>query len=556
MVDAAPTGARRPSPALLTALLGLAIAIRIGVVLNAPLDPDESEHLHATWLVADGRIPYLDFWDHHGPPFFYLLAPLTRWLADSPGVYFAARALMAVTSGLALVLVYRLARRLSSTAAIAAVVLLAFLPRFVDQTTEVRPDVPALVAWLGTLLALVRWREGRGRSWLWIAGIALGGAGALNLKTAYGAVGVALVLALESRGPGAGAIRRAAGNLAPLLAGAAVLPAAIVAMLWLQGGWPALGALASEVVVGNLRFVDFRKELPLSGASLGLLALALTGIVLAIRGEGRLRARALRAPLLVPMGAISLFLLLPTTPGVGVYAWLPVLAPAAVFAGLALATCLDRAASGTMRLRVVAGVALAAGLIGPAAYSATLALTGENEDQLRTMRALLRHACPGEPVLDGTALYVFRPSAYHHRVFILGIREWIATGVIAEERLVEEIRRAGPRVAYPDRRLRAIVKVAAFVERHYVWHPDGIMVPGATIPVPGGPAGGRVSVELVATAPYRLVLTDGIRVTIDEAPAQPGVVDLEAGRHAIAWTGPPGAITLAAATCPERAAEQ
>jgi NhaP-type Na+/H+ or K+/H+ antiporter len=34
------------------------------------------------------------------------------------------------------------------------------------------------------------------------------------------------------------------------------------------------------------------------------------------------------------------------------------------------------------------------------------------------------------------------------------------------------------------------------------------------------------------------------------------VVELEAGRHAIAWAGPPGTITLAAATCPERAAER
>jgi len=253
---------------------------------------------------------------------------------------------------------------------------------------------------------------------------------------------------------------------------------------------------------------------------------------------------------------ISLFLLLPTTPGVGVYAWLPVLAPAAAYAGLALATLLDRAASGSTRLRVVAGAALVAGLVGPAAYCAKLALTGENGGQLLAMRALLRHACPGEPILDGTALYVFRPSAYRHRVFILGIREWIATGVIAEERLVEEIRRAGPRVAHPDRRLRAILKVAAFVDRHYVPHPAGIMVPGATISVPGAPSGGRVSVELVATAPYRLTLTDGLRVTIDETPARAGVVELEAGRHAIAWVGPPGTITLAAATCPERAAKR
>jgi hypothetical protein len=150
------------------------------------------------------------------------------------------------------------------------------------------------------------------------------------------------------------------------------------------------------------------------------------------------------------------------------------------------------------------------------------------------------------------ALYVFRPPAYRHRVFILGIREWIATGVIAEEQLVEEIRRARPRVAYPDQRLRAVLQVAAFVERHYVPHPDGILVPGATITVPGGPSGGRVAVDLVAAGPYRLMLTDGLAVTIDGTPARRGVMELGAGPHAITWTGPPGTITLAAATCLER----
>jgi hypothetical protein len=554
--EAAPTGAAAPaglhrSPAILAALIGLATAIRAGVVLNASLNPDESEHLHATWLVGDGRVPFLDFWDHHAPLLFYLLAPLTRWLPDTPNVYFVARAVMVVTSGVALVLVYRLACRLSTSAAMAAVLLLAFLPRFVDKTTEVRPDVPALVAWLAALLALVRWRERAAPAWLWIAGFALGGAVALNLKAAYGAVGVAVVVALASRGDGAGAVRRAAAGLARLVAGAAVLPGAVVMTLWLDGGRAALEALVTEVVVGNLRFVDFRKELPLGG-SLGLVALAIGGIAMTARREGRLLTHPLHGPLLVPMGVISLGLLLPTTPGVGVYAWLPVLTPAAAYAGLALTALLDRAASGAIRPRVVAAAALVAGLVVPAAYSSKLALVEDNADQLGTMRALLRHACPGEPVLDGTALYVFRPPAYRHRVFILGIREWIATGVIAEEQLVEEIRRARPRVAYPDRRLRAILQVAAFVERHYVPHPDGILVPGATITVPGGPSGGRVTVDLVAAGPYRLMLTDGLAVTIDGTPARRGMMELGAGPHAIAWTGPPGTIRLAAATCLER----
>jgi 4-amino-4-deoxy-L-arabinose transferase-like glycosyltransferase len=544
-----PTRVSPLHPAISVALLALVIVIRLGVIRNAPLDPDESEHLNAAWLVAEGRVPFLDFWDHHAPLFFYLLAPVTRWTWDDPGVYFVARTLMAATSGAALYLVYRLARRLSAGAALAAVLLLAVLPRFVDQTTEVRPDVPALVAWLGTLLALVRWRESARPGWLWLAGLALGSAAALNLKTAYGILGVAVVVALPSRAAGPPASAR----LARLLAGTAVGPGLVVARLWLAGGAPALAALGDQVGLGNLQFADFRKELPLSGTGLGLLALAAAGIARALRRDGRRLTHPLHPALLAPMASISLCLLLPTTPGVGIYAWLPVLAPAAVYAGCALATLLARAATDGLRRRAVAGAALAAALLVPAIYSVRLALVDENAAALATLRALLRHACPGEPVLDGMALAVFRPPAYRYRAFILGIREWIATGVIPEPALVEEIRRAGPRVAHADRRLRAILQVSAFVDRHYVPHPDGILVPGAAIAVAGGPLGGRARVDLVAGGPYRLMLTNGLAVTIDRVPVRPGVVSLPAGPHEIAWTGPAGSIRLAAATCPERA---
>jgi 4-amino-4-deoxy-L-arabinose transferase-like glycosyltransferase len=528
--------------------------VRAGVVLLAPLDPDESEHLHATWLTGQGRVPFLDFWDHHAPLFFYLLAPLTWALADRPEIYLAARALMTLAAAGALVLVYRLGRRLSAPAGLAAVVLLAALPRFADQTTEVRPDVPALVTWLLTLLALVRWREAGTRRWLLAAGLALGVTGALNLKAAYGALGLgALVLAgcgAAPRPPG-----RRLGDVAVLVAAALVVPAAVVGVLWLTGGAPALGATWRELVLGNLRFIDARKELPLSGTTLGFTALALGGLAWArSRTGGGLLGHPLHGVLLVPGATIAGVLLLPTTPGVGIYAWLPVLAPAAVYAGAALVALLDGATAGARGRQGLAAAAVALALVLPAAYSARLAL-GEDDGQLRRARSLLRHACPGEPVLDGTALAVFRPAAYFQRVFILGIREWIAAGVVPEERVVADIRRTAPRVAVDDRRLRAILQVAALVDAHYVPHPDGILVAGAAVPVPGDPAGGRATVELLAAGPYRLTATTGVVVALDGQPAAPGVMALAAGRHEVTWTGPPGPpgqIRLAALTCPER----
>src|SRR5438093_2260296 len=269
------------------ALLGLAAVVRAGIALNSALDPDESEHLHAAWLVSAGRVPFRDFWDHHAPLFFYLMAPVTRWANGDIGVYLAGRAAMALTAVASLVVVYRLGRRFSETAARAAVLVLAFMPRFVEKTTEVRPDAPALVAWLLAVVGLVRWREEGRPRWLWLTGLTLGAALALNLKAAYAAGGA--VLAPELAGLGAGPERRAgrmADALARLALGAAVVPGAVGVWLGWTGGGAGLESAVRELLT-NLRFPDFVRERPVADAAFGVLALALAGVGVALRREGR-----------------------------------------------------------------------------------------------------------------------------------------------------------------------------------------------------------------------------------------------------------------------------
>lgn len=49
-----------------------------------PLNHDEVEHLHSTWMVSQGLIPYKDFWQHHSPLLWVLLAPLVNFLSLIP----------------------------------------------------------------------------------------------------------------------------------------------------------------------------------------------------------------------------------------------------------------------------------------------------------------------------------------------------------------------------------------------------------------------------------------------------------------------------------------
>ena len=538
------------------ALLGLAAVVRAGFVLNAGLNADESQHLHSAWLVAQGQVPFTDFWEHHTPLLYYLLAPIARWFADSPAVYLAGRIAMVTAGAAALGLLYRAARRLGPSVAATAVVLLSLQPRFVEHTTEIRPDVPALVAWLAAVLALLCWRE-RGRpAWLWSAGLALGLAGTLNLKAVYAALGAALavVATCVAEVGWQAAPPRVLGALGRLGTGAAVPVLALLAGLWLIGGTAAPVGFAEQVLGTSFRFIDPTRELPVSEEGVGLLVLALVGAVLTLRREGLgVLRHPIHGPLLVPPVVIGLLLLLPGVPAVYRHAWLPVLTAVAVYAAVALEALIAGARAGRRGAAVLLLGAVIVGLVGPAAGSVTTALRDRNSDQLRLMRLELRHACSAEPVLDGTALAVFRPAAYRYRTLINGVRLWVANGVIAEDAIVEEIRRSRPRVAYADWRVRAMVgPLQAFLARHYVLRPDGLLVPGARIPVAGGPAGGREYIELLVPGPYRLALSPGVTAAIDRTPVRPGLVELPEGRHEVTWTGPPGMIGLTALSCAER----
>ncbi|MBO5038577.1 MAG: glycosyltransferase family 39 protein [Alphaproteobacteria bacterium] len=39
---------------------------------------DNVEHIHATWLVAYGKVPYRDFFEHHNPLLWYVFAPILK----------------------------------------------------------------------------------------------------------------------------------------------------------------------------------------------------------------------------------------------------------------------------------------------------------------------------------------------------------------------------------------------------------------------------------------------------------------------------------------------
>ena len=240
---------------------------------------------------------------------------------------------MSLVAAGTLALVYALGRRLGPGVGAAAVILLAVQFRFLQHSILVRPDGPALLTWLATVLMLVRWRE-RERTWrLLAAGLWLGVTAALTPKAAYVGLGAVATVLAASIQPSP-ALGRMARRLTCLAIGCAVPLAALMVWLGVAGGGGTLASFAQDVIVANLGFPDFVKQTPIGGEGVGFALLGLAGVVMTLREHGfGVLQHPLHGPLLIPPVVVSAILALPSTPAVYTYTWLPVIVSGSFYAG-------------------------------------------------------------------------------------------------------------------------------------------------------------------------------------------------------------------------------
>ena len=88
--------------------LAATLAICYATVFSGLQIVDEYEHLHASWLVSIGQVPYRDFLEHHHPLLWYLSAPILSVFYDKVIVFYVMRVISAAASMLMTYYIYKL----------------------------------------------------------------------------------------------------------------------------------------------------------------------------------------------------------------------------------------------------------------------------------------------------------------------------------------------------------------------------------------------------------------------------------------------------------------
>ena len=159
-------------------LLGWLLAL---VVLVAPLslikglNHDELEHIHATWYIASGYLPYLDFFQNHNPLSWYLHAPVISLFGETLTSIYVIRGITLLFMAGTLALAYVITRKLTSCwkTGVLAVLILLTSSFYVKTGFEFRPDVHQVFFGTLALLFLVDFWERGGLKTIFFCGASL-----------------------------------------------------------------------------------------------------------------------------------------------------------------------------------------------------------------------------------------------------------------------------------------------------------------------------------------------------------------------------------------------
>lgn len=123
---------------------------------------DNVEHIHSTWLVAYGKIPYKDFFQHHNPLLWYMFAPFIKLFSNALMLLDVAHAAGIIAGVLAFYVVYKISVRFFAVSGSSALLSLLVLcpPYFYIYCFNFNPDTfMALFYAIGLYYLFAYWEK-------------------------------------------------------------------------------------------------------------------------------------------------------------------------------------------------------------------------------------------------------------------------------------------------------------------------------------------------------------------------------------------------------------
>ena len=131
-------------------------------------DHDEIEHIHASWQMASGLLPFTDFFQHHSPMLWILLSPLFKLTLIENHPVDSFRIISTLFSLLALLIAIRLAQIVWQDSKTKWIVLFLFLSNFIRMELSISPTgIFRLIEFLNQGTAAQRWLLQAKHLFLW-----------------------------------------------------------------------------------------------------------------------------------------------------------------------------------------------------------------------------------------------------------------------------------------------------------------------------------------------------------------------------------------------------
>jgi hypothetical protein len=210
-----------------TGLFSVVVCHHLWDIYNTAFFSDEIEHLHATWMVLQGKSPYFDFWEHHHPLYWWILAPLLSLVGERVEMLFVARAFCGLWMAAGFFFTHRLAARmLGRDRALWAVLIMACVFTITRTATLSRPDVPMWTLEIWALERLYAFFDERKDGQLIFSGLLLGLAFLFLQKAIFVLAPLGLLLTYK-------VVRGELTLKAPIVFGLAFLAPGLPLFVWL-----------------------------------------------------------------------------------------------------------------------------------------------------------------------------------------------------------------------------------------------------------------------------------------------------------------------------------